>query len=323
MPSYTRLKGVTDVSQSTLCDQLESNIIEFFNWGMLCIGGFNNVQIGAASGAYGGDMSRLRPVSDPNYINGQVWEGFRQDWVWQSGIEYVVQPIPVSGVYINSVFYPLNTTGVYSHHINYPLGRVTFDNPLPTDGSAVVQANYSYRLYTFQTSDQNWFRQVMFESFRVDKSDFLQFGSGVWNVLAQDRVQLPAVVVDVIPRRSMYGYELGGTVQVHQDILFHIFTENPYDRKSMLDYITYQKDKTIPLFDKNLMSAANAFPLDYNGSIASGAMCFPDLVKPTGQGGFFWRGGAFVNMNSQETISTPPLYQAVIRCTFEVNLLIV
>jgi hypothetical protein len=114
MPSYTRLKGVTDVSQSTLCDQLESNIIEFFNWGMLCIGGFNNVQIGAASGAYGGDMSRLRPVSDPNYINGQVWEGFRQDWVWQSGIEYVVQPIPVSGVYINSVFYPLNTTGVYS-----------------------------------------------------------------------------------------------------------------------------------------------------------------------------------------------------------------
>lgn len=323
MPSYTRLKGVTDIAQSTLCDQLESNIIQFFNWGMLCIGGFGNVVIGSASGAYGGDMSRLRSVSDPNYINGQVWEGFRQDWVWESGIEYPIQPIQVSGVYVNNVFYPIDSTGVYSHHVNYPLGRVTFDNPLPTDGSVTVQANYSYRLFTFQSSDQNWFRQVMFESFRVDKSDFLQFGSGVWNVLAQDRVQLPAVVIDVIPRRSMYGYELGGTVQVHQDILFHMFSENPYDRKSMLDYITYQKDKTIPLFDKNLVAAANAYPLDYNGSIASGAMCFPDLVKPTGQGGFFWRGGTFVNMNSQETISTPPLYQAVVRCTFEVNLLIV
>jgi hypothetical protein len=69
MPSYTRLKGINDISESTLCDQLESNLMTFFNWGMLCIGAFGSVDLGA-SGVYGGDMSRLRAVTDPNYQNG-------------------------------------------------------------------------------------------------------------------------------------------------------------------------------------------------------------------------------------------------------------
>lgn len=325
MPSNTRLKGYTDVGQSTFSDQIESNLITFFNWGMLNIGGFGNVTMALASGAYGGDMSRMRPVNDPNYPSPdgqstQIWEGFRQDWVWESGIEYPIQPIQISGVYVNGGFVPVNSTGVYTHSINYPLGRVTFQNPLPT--GTVVQTEYSYRLFTFQSSDETWFRQVMFESFRVDNPDFLSYGSGVWNVLAQERVQLPAVVVDVVPRRRMFGYELGGTTTVHQDVLFHIFTENPYDRKRMMDYITFQKDKTIPLFDKNLMAQANAFPLDQNGQVASGAKCFPDLVQPTGQGGFYWKYGTFLEMTTQESVSRPPLYQAVARSTFEVNLLI-
>jgi hypothetical protein len=319
MPSYTRLKGINDISESTLCDQLESNLMTFFNWGMLCIGAFGSVDLGA-SGVYGGDMSRLRAVTDPNYQNGQVWEAFRQDWVWESGVEYPIQPTQVSGVYVNGAFQPLGATGVYSHHVNYPFGRVVFDNPIPV--TALVQAEYSYRLYSFQSADATWFRQVMFESFRVDDSQFLQYGSGVFNVLAQDRVQLPAVVVEVVPRRQMFGYELGGTQTVHQDILFHIFSENPFDRKTMMDIISYQKDKTIPLFDKNKMTQANAFPIDYNGSITPDAKCFPDLVKPSGQGGFFWRGGTFLQMGTQETISAPPLYQAVVRSTFEINLLL-
>lgn len=319
MASNITLKGISDIGQSTLCDQLESNLIEFFNWGLLCIGGFGNAAIGN-SGAFGGDTSRLRPVSDPAYVDGQVWEGFRQDWVWESGISYPIQPIQISGVYVNNQFYPLSTTGIYSHHINYPLGRVTFDNPLPI--TSVVQANYSYRLYTIQSSDQQWFRQVMFESFRVDNSDFLQYGSGVWNVLAQQRVQLPAVIVDVVPRRNMFGYELGGTTTIHQDILFHIFSETPSDRKTAMDIISYQKDKTIPLFDKNLMVAQNAFPLDYTGGLASGARSYPDLVKPTGWGGFYWNYATFQQMGMQESISMPPLYQAVVRATMEINLLL-
>jgi hypothetical protein len=320
MPTYTRLKGIQNINDSTLCDQLESNLIEFFNWGLLCIGGFANAATGVV-GVVGGDVSRLRPVIDPGYTDGQVWEGFRQNWVWESGIEYPVQPVQVSGVYVNGMFYPSNSVGQYAHHVNYPWGRIVFDTALPL--TSVVQANYSYRLFTIQSSDQQWFRQVMFESFRVDNSDFLQYGSGVWNVLAENRVQLPAIIVDVIPRRNIFGYELGGTSTIQQDVLFHIFTEDPSNRKLLMDIISYQKDKTIPLFDKNAMAAQNRFPLDYNGAIAPGALTYPALVQPIGQGGFYWNHGTtFLNMGMQETISMPPLYQAVVRATMEINMLL-
>jgi hypothetical protein len=318
MPSYTRLKGIVDINEVTFSDMVEDNLIDFFNWGMLCIGGFGSVQVGSS-----GEASRLAPVKHPDYLDGQVWQGFRQDWVWETGIEYSIQPIPVTGVWVNGTFYSGNTTGVYKHHVNYPLGQIVFDTPIAYTGGTTVETSYSYRLYTFQSSDSEWFRAVMFQSFRVDDSQFLQFGSGVWNVLAQDRVQLPAVVVEVVPRRQVSGFELGGTSTVQQDILFHIFSETPWHRKKMIDVITFQKDKTIPLYDENKVAAADRYPLDYGGSIASGALTFPDMVKPTGQGGFYWRGGTFLQVGSQETISTPPLYQAVVRTTFEVNLLIV
>jgi hypothetical protein len=322
MPTYSRLKGISDISESTLSDQLQSNMIEFFNWGMLCIGAFGNVQANA-SGVYpyNADMSRLVPINDRNYLTGQVWQGGRQDWVWESGVEYPIQPIQVSGVWINNVFYNINTTGTYAHTVDYPQGRIIFDNPLNLTDD--VHTSFAYRLYTFQSDDKQWFKQVMFNSLRVDDPQFIQFGSGVWDVLAINRVQLPAVVVEIVPRRQMFGFELGGTTTIHQDILFHIFTENPYDRKTITDIISYQKDKTLPLFDKNLIAKANAFPLTSNGSIASGAKCFPDLVKPTGQGGYYWKYGTFMQMGIQDSISNPPLYQAVVRSTFEVNLLLV
>jgi hypothetical protein len=273
MPTYTRLKGIQNINDSTLCDQLESNLIEFFNWGLLCIGGFANAATGVV-GVVGGDVSRLRPVIDPGYTDGQVWEGFRQNWVWESGIEYPVQPVQVSGVYVNGMFYPSNSVGQYAHHVNYPWGRIVFDTALPL--TSVVQANYSYRL-----------------------------------------------IVDVIPRRNIFGYELGGTSTIQQDVLFHIFTEDPSNRKLLMDIISYQKDKTIPLFDKNAMAAQNRFPLDYNGAIAPGALTYPALVQPIGQGGFYWNHGTtFLNMGMQETISMPPLYQAVVRATMEINMLL-
>ena len=322
MASFDKLKGINDISESTLSDNLESNLITFFNWGLLGIGAFGNVVINNASGAYGGDMSFLSPVRDRNYQEGQVWQAFRQDWVWESGINYSVQPIQVSGVYVNGTFHSLASTGTFAHHVNYVLGRIVFDSPISMT-SNVVQAEYSYRLFPFQSSNQTWFRNVQFESFRVDDTQFQQYGSGIWDVLAQDRVQLPTVVVEITPRSSMFGYELGGTTTINKDILYHVFAENPWDRQRMLDIIAYQKDKTLPLFDKNLMAAASKFPLDYRGAIASGAMCFPDLVKPTGQGGFYWRAGTFVEMTTMETISQPPLYQGCVRSSFGVNILLI
>lgn len=314
MPTYTKLKGITDISESTLCDQLETNLIEFFNWGMLGIGAFFNVVTDF-------DESRLRPVKDPSLpstASTRIWEPARNDIVWESGVEYGMQPISISGVYVNGTFYSKATVGPYSHYVDYTNGRVVFNNSIPKDAN--VRMEYSYRYFHFTSADSKWFRQLMFESFRVDDSQFLQYGSGVWSILSQNRVQLPAVVVETVPRRRFEGYQLGGGHKIHQDILFHIFTENPWDRKTILDIITFQKDKSIRGFDKNLIASADRWMFNEDGALSSNAVTYPQLVAPTGDGGFFWKKILFSDMASQESISLPPLHQAVVRGTFEVIL---
>lgn len=314
--SYLRLKGITEIGHSTLCDQLKVNVVEFFNWGLLEVGAFSNVSLGQL-GSYGGDMSQLRLSSDPNFIYGQVWESFRQDWVWQSGLDYSYQPKIVSGVYVDDYFFPSSTTGIYQHSIDYKNGRVVFSNPINT--SSKVQVEFSYRTYTFYTSDEPWFREVIFNSHRVDDSQFLQQGSGIWSTLSQNRFQLPSVVVETVPRRDFIPKQLGGGMWVYQDVIFHILSENPWDRDKLIDIITYQKNKTILSFDKNRLYENNAYPLDDNGDIKDGALSYPDLVKPSGEGGYFWKKIYINDMKTQEVTSTPPLYRAIVRGTFETD----
>ena len=40
------------------------------------------------------------------------------------------------------------------------------------------------------------------------------------------------------------------------------------------------------MYDPGRLADQNRFPLNYRGEIASGAVCYPDLIKPTGDGGF-------------------------------------
>ena len=319
MPTHTTLKGFTHIGESLACENIKSNLVSYFNWGFLCKGAFFNVSLGQA-GSYGGYQHRLRLVNDPNYTRGQVWEGFRQDWVWESGVEYAYQPIAVSGVYVNSSFHSRTVTGTYKHHVNYPLGRIIFDTAIsPT---SLVTAEYSYRWFHFISEDQaTWFKKIQFDSFRVDSSHFLQDGSGAWEVLAYNRVQLPVVVVQTIPRRSFAGVQLGQGQYVRQDILFHIFAETEVDRDKIFDAVSFQNNKTIHSYDLNKISNANRFPLDRNGTPVTGAMMYPDLVAPTSDGGYFWKKIWFVNMTGQETKvdARPPLYSAVVRGTLEID----
>ncbi len=311
MSTFTKLKGITDITESTLCDQLESNLIEFFNWGLLGVGAFFNVTKSL------GD-SRLRIVEFPGETKGKIWEPFRNNIVWESGVEYGLQPIAISGVYVNNVFVPASASGTYAHYVDYERGVVVFNNALPTTSD--VRLEYTYRYFNFDSSDAQWFRQVMFDSFRVDDNQFFQYGSGVWNTLSKNRVQLPAVVVEAVPRRTFVPYQIGGGQKIRQDVLFHIFTEFPWDRKTLLDVISYQNEKTIRGFDKNLIARDNKFAFTETGALSPYALTYPQLVAPTGVGGFYWKNIRFDGVTSQESISLPPLYQAVVRGTFEVIL---
>ena len=103
LKDYTKLKGVNEVGDSLFMSTLENNLKVFFDWGLLGIGAWFDVQI-PQSGVYGGFYHKLRRVDDPSYDAGQVWETPRQDLVWETGVSYpsglsTVQPVQISGVY--------------------------------------------------------------------------------------------------------------------------------------------------------------------------------------------------------------------------------
>ncbi len=273
MSTSTTLRGSPDVGRALESDQIETNVISFLQWGLLAF---------LATGSALVYQSRLRLVDDPNYTRGQVWEGFRKDWVWESGVEHTEQPIRVSGAYVNGSFRPL-ASGV---SVDYPNGRIVFTSAIAA--TSTVTANFTYRLYQVHPGDHEAFRQLQSRSFRVDDGHFLQSGSGAWNVLAQNRVQMPAVFVQAIPNGSRKPKQIGGGDILMQDVVCHVVTEEPFHRGWMHDVLVGQKEKRISGFDKNLMLDADAFPLDFNGSPTGSGRMYPDLIKPTGQGGFEW-----------------------------------
>lgn len=314
MATHTSLKSVNSIGDSLLSDQLEANLYSFFNWATLGVGGFFNVTI-PSSGCYGGDQHRLRPVKEPGVTDGTIWEAFRKDWVWESGVDCNIQPIRVSGVYINNSFLPISS-GIT---VDYPNGRVTLPSAIST--TSTVTANYSYRLYQFYTADAPWWQELQTNSFRVDDSQYLQQGSGAWDVLARTRIQLPAVIVESIPRQSRFGKNIGGLQQtVQQDVRFHVLTEDRWHLKWMHDAITSQEEKTIYGFDKNAMMTADAYPLLPTGAPKPSGLMYPDLVKASGDGGFFWHKIIFKKMVSQEQPSMGNVQYCTVRGTFQVDI---
>ena len=304
------LGGIKTVGDSLFEDQIETNLQQFFQWTFLNIGNYQNIYI-PASGAYGGFPSRLRLVTeDPYYNVGQVWEGYRQDWVWETGVSFSPPPIQISGVYVNGNFVQAGATGIYANHIDYPLGRVIFDNAIPS--GSTVQCEYSHRLYSFSLSDIPWFREIQQNSMRIDDPTFLQQGSGNWSILGQSRFQLPQVVIESIPKTEIKGFTIGSYAKtIHQGIDFHIFTETPWDRKFLNSALMLQFQNRFIGFDKNKIQASGKWPLD-DGQLQSGFLTFPQLADL-----FQWQVIRIVDAKAQDIKATPPLYFSSIRAKIE------
>lgn len=317
MSEWLTFKSVSSIRDPQASDTLETSVLGWAQWSFLGIGAFGNVTI-PSSGSFGGQQHKLRAVRDPYLTNGRAWEGFRSDWVWETGVPYSSQPIRISGVNVNSVFYPTaTTTGTYKHHIEYPLGRVVFDNAISTTG--LVTLEYSYRTVRLATANAPWFQEVQYNSYRVDDGQYLVQGSGAWNVLAQNRVQLPALVVEVVPNVRMKPYELGTTNRIQQqDVLFHVIGETKWDRDQLHDIMVSQWEKSFFGIDKTALLAANRFPLDVNGTPVSGALMYPSIVAETGA--YRWKMITVTNVRSEPQDYDPPLWGATVRATCEMRL---
>ena len=178
MSDSTKLSKITHVGDSTISLLTQDNIIEFFDWGILNAGGFFNIEI-PTSGLYAGEKHKLRLVDDPRYTKGQVWEGFRSNWVWQSGLSTIEQPNTiikikpdastypnlsnypgVSGIFLDDGnfdgFLPASGVGGYKYHIDYPNGRVVFDSAIST--GATDTAEFSHKWVDVVRANQDFFR---------------------------------------------------------------------------------------------------------------------------------------------------------------------
>lgn len=271
---YLRLKNVpSGVGFPLVTRQVKENLINFFNWGFINAGGFSNVNIGT-SGTYSPvrDKSQLRLSTDARYSQGQVWEGFTNQWVWESGILDFTQPIKISGVYVNGTFQPISGVGTYAHKINYRDGQVIFNSPISTSSS--VKCEFSYKWTKWVDAETPWFKQIINLSDRIDNNQF-QSTSGNWNNLSQERLPLPAVGVKVNSRFTLQGRQIGGGHWVLQDIVFYVLTEDEDTRNQLKDLIMYQVDKTLIMYDYN----ARPPSVNYDGTLGSNPKTYADLVK--------------------------------------------
>jgi len=319
LANYTKLKSATSFNAPYVMNELEANLKMFFDWGLLCIGGWSDVNI-PTTGVFGGNQHVLQPVYDPSYTDGQIWQTFRKDWVWETGIEYLddstnPEPIRITGVKVDGTYYG-SGDATYGWYVNYPLGRVVFDSAVAT--TSTVELDYSHRIVQiYRADDAPWWKELQYRSFRADDSQFSQFGTGDWSIGAQHRVQMPAIIIESTPRGSARGYELGnGAISVDQDVLFHVLANNRYDRNNLLDIIRNQFDKIIWLFNSQTVAESTGYPLDYRGMLV-GSNMYPDLVDSGNN--YRWRECRFTDVIISEVESFAlDLHQGIARTTFEI-----
>lgn len=279
MPDFTSLKVPNSlIGDSQLSDQLRGNICAFLDWGLLGLGGFTNVHLTDVL-PYGGNPSTLRPSDDIRYTPGIVWDGYKTNWIWENNIEYPIQPIQISGIYINGEFSP-NDGSMYN--IAYPQGRVIFNSPIST--ASTVKVEYSWKLYNVYSDDVHWFKQLQQETWRLDDPQFNSQGSGIWSIIPESRAQLPAVVVESVPTRDFVGYQLGGGQWIHTHCFIHIMSNSESMRDNFLDILTYQNDKFFYFFDKNKIRASGAYPMNQYGYLVNPISNYPYLVN-----NYLWR----------------------------------
>lgn len=309
---YFRFKMPGQAGDSQLTDQFKTNAQAFLDWSFLGIGGFFNVTLNTTY-PYGGNPSTLRLSDDTRYAAGTAWDAFKTNWVWENNIDYNYQPINISGVYINNTFYPTGTTGPYAYNINYSLGRVVFNSPIATNST--VQVEYSYKYYNIYNDNTQWFRQLTDRSYRIDDSQFNMSGSGIWSIFPDNRAQLPAIVVEVPPRREMTPWGVGGGQWVVLNPVFHVFAETQFDRDNALDILAYQTEKRFFLFDKNIVTRSGVWPISPYGYLQNSSYTYPYLVN-----NYLWRDCIIKQSNIQRVVNNPQsVYYGVATWKIEVN----
>jgi hypothetical protein len=234
---------------------LKLNYKLFLDMTFLREGGFSIVTSGQQF--YDGSvMSRLVPDEfvHEQYAGmqqGQVWQSAFRQWVYESGVPVdgaliTNSPTVASGVYVHGAFRQQNDPA-FPHKIDFINGRVIFDSPLPLD--TPVHADFTYR--HVRVGFEHQFNQQFDDGFLESKfttnpetSMQLVYPSGT-------KQPFPAVFIEV-DGREQEAYELGNrSLQTIDEVKFHIWALDDLQRDNIVDILTSQERKAIPLINFN------------------------------------------------------------------------
>jgi len=305
-------QGLNSISEDLLLNIAEANFKSFFDWSFLNLGAWLDAEIGEYTiNSQSVQQSQLLPVVDESYTNGQVWQGIRKDWVYETACHPTETPIVITGLTVDGVpmTYP---NGGFT--INYPEGKVVFDNPIPIE--SVVLMRYSYRLVqVYRASDAPWFSELQYGSFNNSDPDIQRMEDGNWSIAGNHRIQLPAIIIDPIARSNSIPYEIGSRdLIISQDIGFYVLAESKNDRNKLLDILRLQQGLTLGFYDTNLVAKNQAFPLSANLDINPFGLMYPGLVET-----YKYRKCYLKNINLYEIESiNPNFHQGLARATIEI-----
>lgn len=305
----TTFHNVSSITNKNRISLLEDNIKSFLDWSFLHIGGFVNVEI-PSSGITGGNFHVLKSADDP-VMKDKIWQAPRKDWVYESGIVYDSgSPIAFSGVYVNNSFLPAPTgSGNYGYNVNYPLGQIVFNSPIASRSNVI--ASYSYRyIQTYKSSDSFWWKEVQKETYNPSN-----FNKQDYSITSVHRVQLPAIIIELVPRTVLIPHQLGTTENIIiQDVFLHIYTENANQRNVIVDVLLHQKDKTLYLYNITDVIKNDRYNLNKFGNINANGYNYPQIVE---QFSNYWCTLKDSNTVELNNLSSS-LYNGIVRWSVEI-----
>lgn len=308
----TIFHGVYDISEDLLLNIVEANFKTYFDWAFLNLGAWFDAEIGEYTiNSSTVQQSQLIPVADEAYVDGQVWQGIRKDWVYETGCHPTTSPISISGLTVDGVWHPYPGG---DFRVNYPDGRVVFDNPIAI-GSSVLM-DYSYRnVQVYRASDAQWFSELQYASLNNSNADIQRMEDGNWSIAGNHRIQLPAIIIDPISRSNSIPYEIGSReLVISQDVGFYVVAETKNERNKLLDIIRLQQGITLDLYNTNTVAQNEKYPLGPDLDKNPSGLMYPDLVR-----NYHYRKCYLRYVNFQELYSVSPhLHQGMARATLEI-----
>jgi hypothetical protein len=184
--------------------------------------------------------------------DGQVWQSAFRQWVYESGVpldgtNVPAAPLVASGVYVEGAFRATDDPE-FGHTIDYLNGRIIFNDPQSLD----LQVNAEFSAREIRTAFEHDFNQQFQTGYLESKYTTNPLTSMQLVYPSGNAQPFPAVFIEV-DERTFDAYELGNRSAVIKDtIKFHIWALDDIQRDNILDILTGQWRKNVPIIDFNI-----------------------------------------------------------------------